>query len=72
MSEAAIEKWLDVEKTGARGASRSYSDLAIQTIATLKAVFHQAGRQTRGLVKSLFELMKIDLPVPDHSTISRR
>ncbi len=72
ISEEAIENWLDLEKTGARGASRSYSDLAIQTMVTLKAVFHQAGRQTTGLVKSLFELMKIDLPVPDHSTLSRR
>ena len=72
MSEEAIKKWLDLEKTGERGASRSYSDLAIQTMATLKAVFHQAGRQTAGLVKSLFELMKINLPVPDHSTVSRR
>jgi hypothetical protein len=72
LSEEAIGNWLSLEKSGNRGASRRYSDLAIQTMATLKAVFHQAGRQTAGLVKSLFELMKIDLSVPDHSTISRR
>lgn len=41
-------------------------------MATIKAVFHQAGRQVVGFVKSLFELMKIDLIVPDHSTVSRR
>lgn len=72
ISEEAIENWLYREKTGERGASRNYSDLAIQTMATLKAVFHQAGRQIVGLVRSLFELMKIALPVPDHSTLSRR
>ncbi len=70
--DKAVQNWLLKEKTGARGASRRYSDLAIQTMATLKAVFHQAGRQIVGLVRSLFELMKIDLPVPDHSTVSRR
>lgn len=72
MSEEAIENWLLTEKTGDRGASRSYSELAIQTMASLKAVFHQAGRQIVGFVRSLFELMKIALPVPDHSTVSRR
>jgi hypothetical protein len=72
ISDEAIRNWLLKEKTGNRGASQSYSDLAIQTMTTLKAVFHQAGRQIVGLVKSLFKLMKINLPVPDHSTISRR
>ena len=72
LSNEAIENWLLKEKSGGRGASPHYSDLAIQTIALIKAVFHQAGRQAVGLIKSLFELMKIDLAVPDHSTLSRR
>jgi len=38
----------------------------------LRAVFHQPLRQTEGLVGSLLELMGLDLPVPDHSTLSRR
>jgi hypothetical protein len=35
-------------------------------------VFHQPLRKTEGLVGSLLELMGLDLPVPDHSTLSRR
>jgi len=35
-------------------------------------VFHQPLRQTEGLVSSLLALMGLDLPVPDHSTLSRR
>jgi hypothetical protein len=35
-------------------------------------VFHQPLRQTEGLVGSLLELMGLELPVPDHSTLSRR
>jgi hypothetical protein len=72
ISDNILENWLLMEKTGNRGASRRYCDLAIETMATLKAVFHQAGRQIVGFVRSLFELMKITLPVPNHSTVSRR
>ncbi len=28
--------------------------------------------QTEGFVESIFDLMDLDLPVPDHSTVSRR
>jgi hypothetical protein len=58
--------------SGKPGASIFYSDLAILTMATLKAVYRLAGRQCQGFVESIFELMEIDLPVPDHSTLSRR
>ena len=72
ISDDALENWLVSEKSGGRGASPQYSNLAIQTMATLKAVFGQAGRQTSGLLSSIFKLMKVELPVPDHSTLSRR
>ena len=45
---------------------------AIETSLILRTVFHQPLRQTEGLVGSLLELMGLDLPVPDHSTLSRR
>ena len=38
----------------------------------VRLVFHQPLRQTEGLLRSLLDLMGIDLPVPDHTTISRR
>ena len=43
-----------------------------ETSLILRTVFHQPLRQTEGLVGSLLELMGLDLPVPDHSTLSRR
>ena len=58
--------------SGKPGASNAYSDLAISTFVTLKSVYHQAGRQTQGLLESLFALMQLELDVPDHSTVSRR
>lgn len=72
LDEAAIEQWLVQEKTGKRGASRKYSDLAVETVLTMKSVFHLAGRQAVGFVESVFELMQFDLAVPEHSTLSRR
>jgi Transposase DDE domain len=58
--------------SGKPGASILYSDLAIQTMATVKAVYRLARRQCQEFLESIFELMEIDLPVPDHSTLSRR
>lgn len=72
VSEDVIEQWNTAEKTGKRGASNEYSDLAIATMATVKSLFHLAGRQTEGFLESLFSLMDIELKAPDHSTLSRR
>ena len=41
-------------------------------MVTIQSLFSLAGRQTEGFVESIFQLMDLDLPVPDHSTISRR
>ncbi|KAF7764962.1 hypothetical protein PCIT_b1076 [Pseudoalteromonas citrea] len=40
LSESAISKWQNTEKHGGRGRSNHYSDLAIETCLTLRAVFH--------------------------------
>jgi hypothetical protein len=72
ISQDLIDKWLEEELTGERGSSPTYTDAAMRAMASVKFVFHQAGRQTSGLVASIFRLMGVALPVPDHSTISRR
>jgi hypothetical protein len=72
VNEEALQHWTTEEKTGQAGASPTYTDLAIETMATVQAVYHLAGRQTQGFLQSLFGLMKIDGPVPDHTTLSRR
>ncbi len=55
-----------------RGGQAKYSDLAIATALTLRAVFRLALRQTEGLIGSILQLLGLDLAVPDHSTLSRR
>jgi len=72
ISQELIANWIEKEKSGERGRSPRYTAAAIVAMASLKFVFHQAGRQTCGLVVSVFKLLKVQLPVPDHSTVSRR
>src|SRR3954471_714157 len=70
-SAAAIEGWRAAPRT-TRGGQPWYSPLAITTALTLRAVFRLALRQTEGLIGSILRLLGLDLPVPDHSTLSRR
>src|SRR4051812_45328023 len=67
----AVAAWAAAPRT-TRGGQPSYSDLAIATTLTLRAVFRLALRHTEGLVGSILQLLDLDLPVPDHSTLSRR
>lgn len=72
IDEAVLEQWIIPNLSGKPGASDFYSDLAISTMATVKAVYKLGGRQCQGFVESVFELMDLELSVPDHSTLSRR
>ena len=67
-----LGSWKTTQKTGKRGASNQYSDLAIETLLTLKSVYRLALRQTIGFARSLFQLMDVELELPHYSTLSRR
>ncbi len=70
-TDAAIAAWKAEPRT-TRGGQPRYSELAINTALTLRAVFRLALRQTEGLIGSILSLLSLDLAVPDHSTLSRR
>jgi hypothetical protein len=72
VSDEVLTAWHNQAKTGKRGHPRDYTDTAVVTMATLQEVYHLPLRQTEGLMISLVELLKLDLPVPDYSTPSRR
>jgi Transposase DDE domain len=59
-------------KTGRRGRSRDYSDIAIETGHLLRLAFGRPWRQTEGLLRSLATLLGLSIGVPDHTTFSRR
>ena len=62
--------WYAGEKQ--RGSPFDYSAKAIEMMLTIKEMFHLTHRGVEGFVRSLFQMMSMDLPVPDHSTLSRR
>ena len=71
MSEDFEKTWLHTGEKQ-RGSQFDYSDQAILIMLTVKEVFHLTNRGVEGFVRSLFRMMKINLPVPDHSTLSKR
>ncbi|WP_292272461.1 transposase, partial [Mesorhizobium sp.] len=52
------------------GGQPKYSDLAITLCLTLRVVYGLALRQTQGLMRSVAALMRVDIAVPDFSTLS--
>ncbi len=69
--EDLVSEWR-APPSGKPGGQPVYSDTAIEICLTLRAVFSCRLRQTQGLVRSLMRLLKLPLPVPDFSTLSRR
>jgi hypothetical protein len=71
LSEDAINSWRE-PPSGKPGGQRTYADIAIEAALTVRMVFHLPLRQTEGFLQSLAQLLELDLPIPDHTTISRR
>ena len=72
ISPDAIASWNAKPSERRRGGQPKYSNLAIETALTLGLVYHLPLRQTEGFITSIFELMGLNLDVPDHTTLSRR
>jgi hypothetical protein len=80
VQRGSITFWMadDIEKTWMhtgekqRGSQFEYSDQAILVMLIVKEVFHLTNRGVEGFLRSVFPMMKINLPVPDHTTVSTR
>jgi hypothetical protein len=71
ISEDVRAAWV-APPSGKRGAQPIYDDVAIEACLTIGMLFRLPLRQAEGFVRSLFVLANIDLPVPDHTLVSRR
>jgi len=67
----AIEAWTPAN-TGRRGRPQRYSEMVVETGLMLRLAFGRPWRQTEGMLASIMRLLGLDLPVPDHTTFSRR
>lgn len=72
MEEDLAAWWLSPEKSGRPGASRTYSDRAIEICLSLRVLLKLPLRQTQGFVRSVMCLSGLSLPVPDYTTLCRR
>jgi transposase len=67
----AIEAWTPAN-TGRRGRPQRYSAIVVETGLMLRLAFARPWRQTEGMLASILRLLDVNLPVPDHTTFSRR
>jgi len=76
----SLTLWISDEDIGSwkplgpkkRGGQVRYTDGAIQCLLMLRSVFRLPLRGTEGFVRSIFELMGLELCVPDYTTICKR
>jgi hypothetical protein len=71
VTPAALAAWTP-PRSGGRGRPKQYSAIAIETGLMLRLAFGRPWRQTEGMLASIMRLLNLDLPVPDHTTFSRR
>ena len=71
LSDETFDAWRETP-SGKPGGQRTYADIAIEAALTIRMVFHLPLRQTEGFLRGLAEMLEVDLPIPDHTTLSRR
>jgi len=71
LSNDALDAWL-APPSGKPSGQRTYADIAIEAALTIGMVFRLPLRQTESFLRSLADLLEVDLPIPDHTTLSRR
>jgi hypothetical protein len=72
IAEDTLSRWQNPPRSGKRGRPPRYTDLAIECMATLEAIYHLPLRATEGLLASVLKLMGVRLPVPNYTTLCRR
>lgn len=68
----ATRVWLDKEVLKKDKCKNIYSNQLIEILAVLRYLFKYPYRQLEGVLEEYINLMKLDLPVPDYSTLCRR
>jgi len=67
-----IDEWEHENAEAKVGRPFVYSDLAIETMLTLRELFRLPYRQTEGLSRSLARMMQVDIPIPDFTSLAKR
>jgi hypothetical protein len=72
ISDELIAEWRHANPDGLQGRPFTYSDLAIETLLTVRELYQLPYRTTEGFGKWMFGLMEFDLPIPDYTSLCKR
>ena len=73
LSDDSVDGWLEPkEHYIGRGRPKKYSDIAVQTSLMIRQVYSLPLRQTQGFLRSISQLMNLDLPIMNYSNLSKR
>jgi len=70
--EDVIDQWEHDNGVCRAGRPFVYSDLAIETLLTLRELFRLPYRQTEGFGRALVKLMHVDVAIPHHTSLQKR
>jgi hypothetical protein len=72
--EKSIANWYENKQPGRRkrGRPKTYADIAVECLLLIKVVFNLRLRSLQGFAKSLVDLLKLPITIPNYTTISRR
>jgi hypothetical protein len=71
-SDDVIDRWHHANDQPKVGHPFVYSDTAIECLLALRELFQLPYRQTEGLGRSLADLMQVDIPIPDYTSLAKR
>lgn len=71
-SGEVLDAWNHDNAEARRGHPFVYSDLAIETLLTLRELFRLPYRQTEGLGRALAKLMGVEVAIPHHTSLVKR
>ena len=72
ISDDVIEHWLHENKGNKVGRPFTYSNLAVETLLTIREFFRTTYRATEGFGRALANLIQADVAIPDFTSLAKR
>jgi len=72
ITDEVVQAWKHKNDEERQGRPFLYSDLAIETLLTVRELYQMPYRMTEGFGKWMFGLMQLDLPIPDYTSLCKR
>lgn len=72
LTDEILSQWRHENADQGQGRPFTYSDLAIETLLTLRELFQLPYRGTEGFGRWVFSLMRLELKIPNYSALCKR